>query len=69
MRLLTASLKKAIKEEKNIILETKLAGFNAQGVDGVFKILVVCENEKGEDQTQIRIDRLVNREEQSIARC
>lgn len=62
-----SSLKKALKEESHIILETKLAGFNAQGVDNVFKILVICENEKGEDQTQIRIDRLVNREEQSIA--
>jgi cytidylate kinase len=64
-----ASLKKVIREEKNIILETKLAGFNAQGVDGVFKILVVCENDRGEDQTQIRIDRLVNREEQPMARA
>jgi len=64
-----ASLKKVIREEKNIILETKLDGFNAQGVDGVFKILVVCENDRGEDQTQIRIDRLVNREEQPMARA
>jgi cytidylate kinase len=61
-----ASLKKALREEKHIVLETKLAGFNAQGVDGVFKILIICENDKGEDQTQIRIDRLVNREEQSM---
>lgn len=64
-----AYLKKIIKEEKHIILETKLAGFNAQGVDGVFKILIVCENEKGEDQTQIRIDRLVNREEQAMSKA
>lgn len=55
-------LKKILKNEKNIVLETKLAGFNAQGVDGIFKILVVCEDENGNDQTQIRIDRLVNRE-------
>ena len=60
------SLKKALKEDRHIVLETKLAGFNAQGVDGVFKILVICENEKGEDQTQIRIDRLVNREKRSM---
>jgi cytidylate kinase len=59
-------LKKVLQEEKHIVLETKLAGFNAQGVDGVLKILVICENEKGQDQTQIRIDRLVNREEQSM---
>jgi cytidylate kinase len=61
-----SSLKKALKEEEHIILETKLAGFNAQGIDGIFKILVICENEEGQDQTQIRIDRLVNREERSM---
>lgn len=62
-------LKKALKEEKHIVLETKLAGFNAQGVEGVFKILVICEDEAGKDQTQIRIDRLVNREEQSVGKA
>ncbi len=55
-------LKKVLKENKNIVLETKLAGFNAQGIDGVYKILVVCEDRHGTDQTQMRIDRLVNRE-------
>ncbi|OGH11194.1 MAG: hypothetical protein A2857_04305 [Candidatus Levybacteria bacterium RIFCSPHIGHO2_01_FULL_36_15] len=55
-------LKKILEEDSNIILEAKLAGFNAQGVKGIFKILLVCENKKGEDQPQIRIDRLVNRE-------
>jgi cytidylate kinase len=47
------------------VLETKLAAFNARGLDGIFKILVVCESH-GHDQTQIRIDRLVNREGISI---
>lgn len=60
-------LKKIIKEEKNVVLETKLAGFNAQDEEGIFKILVVCEDEEGRDQTQIRIDRLVNREGISIS--
>lgn len=64
-----ASLKRILREEKHIILETKLAGFNAQGMDGVFKILVICENKDGEDQTQIRIDRLVNREEQAMIKA
>ncbi len=64
-----SSLKKTLREEKHIVLETKLAGYNAQGIDGVFKILVICENEEGEDQTQIRIDRLVNREEQTMAKA
>jgi cytidylate kinase len=62
-----SSLKKILKEEKHIVLETKLAGYNARGIDGVFKILVICANEDGKDQTQIRIDRLVNREKRSMA--
>jgi len=61
-----ASLKKLLREEKHIVLETKLAGFNAQGIGEVYKILVICEDEKGQDQTQIRIDRLINRETQSV---
>jgi cytidylate kinase len=61
-----ASLKKLLREEKHVVLETKLAGFNAQGIEGVYRILVVCEDEKGQDQTQIRIDRLINREAQSV---
>lgn len=56
------SLKKVLETEENVVLETKLAGFNAQGTDGVYKILVVCEDKYGVDQTQIRIDRLLNRE-------
>lgn len=59
-------LKKMLTDEKNLILETKLAGYNAQGIPGVFKILVVCEDSAGEDHMDIRIDRLINREQQSI---
>lgn len=55
-------LKEILKTEKHIVLETKLAGFNAQGISEIFKIGVICENAFGEDQAQIRIDRLVNRE-------
>lgn len=56
-----ASLKELLKSQQHLVIETKLAGFNAQGIEGVFKILVIC-NHHGEDQAQIRIDRLVNRE-------
>ncbi len=59
-------LKNIIKTEKHLVLETKLAGFNAQNVPGVFKVLVICEDLEGNDQTQIRIDRLLNREGVSI---
>lgn len=61
-----ASLKKILNNSKDIVLETKLAGFNAQGIDGIFKILVLCNDVNGNDQTQIRIDRLVNREHVSM---
>ncbi len=61
-----AMLKKLLEEKQHYIVETKLAGFNAQGISGVFKILVLCEDEQGIDQTAIRIDRLVNREKISI---
>lgn len=59
-------LKRLLSEKENYIVETKLAGFNAQGISGVFKILLVCEDEEGIDQTAIRIDRLVNREKISV---
>ncbi len=58
--------KEILTNEKNIILESKLAGFVAQKIEGVFKILVVCKDHAGIDQTQIRIDRLVNRENLSM---
>ncbi len=61
-----ASLKKILHEGNHIILETKLAAFNAQNIPNVFKILVLCNDIQGNDQTQIRIDRLVNREHLSI---
>ena len=63
--LFDAKLKQILKEEKHIVLETKLAAFNAQSIDGVFKILVLCES-AGVDQPQIRIDRLINREGISV---
>lgn len=64
--LFDAQLKKILRENNNVVLETKLAAFNAVGIPGVFKILVICEDHKGEDQTQIRIDRLVNREGKAV---
>lgn len=62
-------LKEILNNDENIVLETKLAGFNAQGLSGIYKILVVCEDSEGNDQTQIRIDRLVNRENLSISKA
>jgi cytidylate kinase len=64
--LFDAELKKILQNEKDIVLETKLAGFNAQGIDGVFKILVICEDDRGSDHIDIRIDRFMNREDSTI---
>ncbi len=59
-------IKHLLQEEKHLVLQSHLAGFDAQGVDGIFKILVVCEDEKGNDKQDIRIDRLVNRKGISV---
>lgn len=64
-----AELKKILKEEKEIVLETKLAGFNAQGIKGVYKILVMCEDGFGNDHADIRIDRFINREKMTIKKA
>lgn len=58
-------LKEMLQKEKYLVLETKLAGFLAQGMADIFKVAVVCE-ENGEDQAAIRIDRLVNREDVTV---
>lgn len=65
-RIFDEELKKMLTEDNGLILETKLAGYNAQNIPGVFKILVVCEDSSGEDHMDIRIDRLINREQKSI---
>lgn len=59
-------IKKKLKDENHQIVQSHLAGFDAQGIPGVFKILVVCEDTQGNDKTEIRIDRLVNRRKISI---
>lgn len=53
-------IKKMLKEEEHHIIQSHLAGFDAQAIPGVFKILLVCEDEDGNDKIEIRIDRLVN---------
>lgn len=53
-------IKNKLRTEKNLIIESWLAGFNAQGIPGVFKIFVFCSDEA------VRIDRLVNRDKMTI---
>ena len=55
-------VKKILKTEKQHIIQSHLAGFDAQGLDGILKILVICEDENSEDKADIRIDRLANRD-------
>ncbi|HEX8931967.1 MAG TPA: hypothetical protein VF810_02320 [Patescibacteria group bacterium] len=56
-----------LKEGKHLILESKLAGFCAYKMDDVFRIAVVCEDEDGQDQPQVRTKRLFDREKVSLA--
>jgi cytidylate kinase len=58
-------VKKILREEKHYIIQSHLAGFDAQDIEGVFKILVICEDE-GVDKADIRIDRLANRDAFSV---
>lgn len=61
-----ARIEKMLREEKNNIIQSHLAGFDAQDIDKIFKILVVCEDERGNDKHDIRIDRLINRDKVSV---
>ncbi len=55
-------IKKMLRDESEYIIQSHLAGYDAQGIDGVFKVLVVCQDHSGHDRMEIRIDRLVNRD-------
>ena len=59
-------IKKLLKEKSHQVVQSHLAGFDAQGIEGTFKILVVCEDALGEDKIEIRIDRLVNRDAKKV---
>ena len=59
-------VKKMLATEKNHIIQSHLAGFDAQGIPGIFKICILCEDEEGNDKKEIRIDRLINRDKVSL---
>lgn len=59
-------VKKLLREKNHQIIQSHLAGFDAQGIPGVFKILIICEDNFGKDKKDIRIDRLVNRKKISV---
>lgn len=55
-------IKKILREENNHVIQSHLAGFDGQGIKGIYKILVICRNKEGNDKTSVRIDRLMNRD-------
>lgn len=57
-----AKVKEILKTKTHSIIQSHLAGFDARGIEGVFKILVICRDDKGDDKADIRIDRLMNRD-------
>lgn len=59
-------VKKMLREQDHQIIQSHLSGFDAQGMEGVYKIFVLCEDESGNDKADIRIDRLVNRDGISV---
>ena len=59
-------IEKMLRDEKHHIIQSHLAGYDAQDIPGVFKILVICEDKHGIDMRDIRIDRLVNRDGKSV---
>lgn len=59
------SIEDLLKNEEKHIVQAHLSGFSAQGINGVYKILVVCNDEDGEDKQSIRIDRIMNRDQVS----
>lgn len=49
-------IKEKLTTENNLIIESWLSGFDAQGIAGVFKIFVTCSD------VAVRIDRAMNRD-------
>ncbi len=62
-------IKKMLTDESHNIIQSHLAGFDAQGIKNVFKILVLCEDRDGNDKADVRIDRLVNRDGASLEKA
>lgn len=59
-REIEAETAKMLTEEDNLIYEAWLAGFVAQGIPGVLKVLLICSDDA------LRIDRIVNRDNVTV---
>lgn len=53
-------IKEKLKKEKQLIVESWLSGFDAQGIASVFKVFVTCSDDA------VRIDRVANRDKMTI---
>lgn len=53
-------MRETLEQRNHYILESWLSGFMAQAVEGVLKVLLVCDD-------SLRIDRIVNRDEISVS--
>lgn len=58
-------MKQMLSEGIHQVIEGHLAGLNAKGIDGVFKIRLVCEEERV-DRQDIRIARVARRDGKTI---
>jgi cytidylate kinase len=56
-------VKEKLRGETHQVIQSHLAGFDAQEIAGVYKILVVCEDAREQDRIEVRIDRLINRKD------
>lgn len=62
-------IKHLLKTKEHLVLQSHLAGFMAHEIAGVFKILVICEDQNGIDKKEVRVDRLVNRKGISVEKA
>ncbi len=56
-----ALIEKMLKDKDHQIIQSHLAGFDAQNIPGIYKILVICEDKNGNDLIELRAQRLVER--------
>lgn len=56
-----ALIEKMLKDKDHQIIQSHLAGFDAQNIPGIYKILVICEDKNGNDLVDLRAQRLVER--------
>lgn len=54
-------MQKMFAEGEQQVIEAHLAGYNARGIDGVFKIRLVCQ-ENGKDRPEVRFARIAKRD-------